>query len=270
MIYDTCRNIFRTVSRKIVMAGSHTKKRGLYEYQEQYQHFYRCMIFLGRNGIEGDILEYGSADGTSITMLHSTADEMLAQREKMKFRIFAFDSFEGLPDATGLDQQHHTDSTTPGVKFVRGGYSFSQQEVQKKLDEEIGNTEHISLIKGWYEDTLTQKLKDDHNIRKASFINIDCDYYESTKTALNWCKSLIQQGTIISFDDWYCYKASEDLGEMKAFSEFLKENPQLSSTPYSQYSWHGQSFIMSVKETDVLEEQPQPAATHAKKAEATA
>ncbi|MFK5948404.1 MAG: TylF/MycF/NovP-related O-methyltransferase [Methylococcales bacterium] len=250
MIYDTCRNLFRKVCRRIVMAGAHTKKRGLYECQEQYQHFYRCMAFLGRNGIEGDILEYGSADGTSIIMLNSTANEMLKQREKMSYRIFSFDSFEGLPEGTGIDQQHHTDCSTPGVKFIKGGYSFSQEQVQKKLDQEIKNTKHISLIKGWYQNSLTEELKSKHNIRKASFINIDCDFYESTKTALDWCKSLIQQGTIISFDDWYCYKASEKHGEMKAFNDFLKENTQFSSIPYSEYSWHGQSFIINYTEAD--------------------
>ncbi|HED36151.1 MAG TPA: hypothetical protein ENJ08_18300 [Gammaproteobacteria bacterium] len=259
MVYNAARKIFRKASRRIVMAGSHTKKRGLYEYDEQYHHFYRCMDFLGNNGIEGDILEYGSADGTSITMLHATAQEMLKRRENIDFRIFAFDSFEGLPEATGIDQHYHTDASAPGVKFVKGGYGFSLEHVQQKLHEEIGNTDHITLIKGWYDKSLTDELRTQHNINKASFINIDCDFYESTRTALQWCRPLIQQGTIISFDDWYCYKAREDHGEMRAFSEFLKDNPELSAMKYSQYSWHGQSFIMGCPEAEDTEAPSDPA-----------
>jgi len=248
MKYEGVKNIIRRVSRKIVEAGSHTKTRSYYEYHEQYHHFYRCMAFLGRNAIEGDFFEYGVADGSSILMLDEIANEMLKRRENMSARIFGFDSFEGLPEATGIDKEHHVNESGPGAKFNKGGYVCSLDRVQSKLNERIGNTDHISLIKGWYDKTLTDELKSSLQIRKASFINIDCDFYESTKTALDWCKSLLQQGTIISFDDWYLYKGSPEHGEMLAFDEFLKENPSFSATPYSQYSWHGQSFIINCPE----------------------
>lgn len=187
MKYEGVKNIIRAVSRKIVEAGSHTKTRGYYEYHEQYHHFFRCMGFLGGNAIEGDVFEYGVADGSSILMLNEIVNELLKQRENKSPRIFGFDSFEGLPEATGIDKDHHVNESGPGVKFNKGGYGCLLERVQNKLNKRIGNTDHISLIKGWYDKTLTDELK------------------SSMQT--------------------------------------------LSATPYSQYSWHGQSFIINCPET---------------------
>ena len=91
---------------------------------------------------------------------------------------------------------------------------------------------------------LDDELANSLDIHELSFINVDCDFYESTRVVLNWCKPFIKQGTIINFDDWYCYRASDQHGEMLAFREFLSENSQLTAIPFSQYSWHGQAFIM--------------------------
>jgi len=56
---------------------------------------------------------------------------------------------------------------------------------------------------------------------------IDCDLYSSAKQALDFCAPLIVGQTIIFFDDWGGGTSldKENLGEKRAFLEFLQANP---------------------------------------------
>lgn len=95
--------------------------------------------------------------------------------------------------------------------------------------------DRITLIKGWFSDTLNDELVDKYNITKASLIMIDCDMYLSAKEALDFCGPLIQDAAIILFDDWYAGKLDErNMGEKRAFEEFLKENPQFAAEQLSE------------------------------------
>ena len=105
--------------------------------------------------------------------------------------------------------------------------------------------QNISLVDGWYNEVLTPELRQSLGIKRAAFINIDCDLSESTIAALNWCEPLITQGTIINFDDWFCYQGRPDHGEQLAFQQFLNDNPDMTATSFSTYSWHGKSFIIN-------------------------
>lgn len=67
-----------------------------------------------------------------------------------------------------------------------------------------------------------------YGIKKLAFVHIDCDYYSSTKEVLNYIEPYLQEGTVILFDDYYCFKGNEQYGEQRAFNEFKKANPKLS------------------------------------------
>ncbi|OCR92398.1 hypothetical protein [Campylobacter fetus] len=60
---------------------------------------------------------------------------------------------------------------------------------------------------------------------KASLIYIDCDLYTSSKTVLDFIaqSDLLQDGTIIAFDDWDLYRANPNKGQRKAFKEFKEK-----------------------------------------------
>jgi O-methyltransferase len=67
---------------------------------------------------------------------------------------------------------------------------------------------------------------------------IDCDMYSSTKDALNFCTKLIKDEAIIFFDGWNRFNLAEkNLGEKKAFTEFLNENPQFKAEEFGSYSY---------------------------------
>jgi hypothetical protein len=62
------------------------------------------------------------------------------------------------------------------------------------------------------------------NNKPFSFINIDCDTYESTSTVLNLLgTSKIVSGTVIIFDEYFGYNNWKS-HEFKAWQEFVSKN----------------------------------------------
>ncbi len=74
---------------------------------------------------------------------------------------------------------------------------------------------------------------------------IDCDLYLSTKEALDFCGPLIQDVAIIFFDDWHARELDKrDMGEKRAFEEFLKENPQFIVESIGSYHPNAEVFLV--------------------------
>lgn len=132
----------------------------------------------------GLILEFGVRHGTSIRQLASLTSQP----------IYGFDSFEGLPE------DWHQES-----KEV-----YSTQGKIPKVPH------HVTLIPGWFEETLPLFLK--KHEENVALINIDCDIYSSTKTVLDLLSSYIKKGTIIIFDEYIGNLYWEE-DEHKAFME---------------------------------------------------
>lgn len=175
----------------------------------------------------GDYLEFGVCHGISLTCMH----EALQELNLNNVRIFGFDSFEGLPENARLEGSKY---------FTPGAFRSSMEKTKHFLTEKGIDWKKTFLIKGWYSDTLTEELKVNRNITKASVIMIDVDIYSSSKEALNFCKSLIKDTAIIFFDDWYIFGyAEKNLGEKKALDEFLNENPQFKIEDFGDYASRG-------------------------------
>ena len=132
----------------------------------------------------GLILEFGVRHGTSIRQLASLTSKPL----------YGFDSFEGLPE------DWHQESKE--VYSTRG-----------KIPKVPA---HVTLIPGWFEETLPLFLE--KHGEDIALINIDCDIYSSTKTVLDLLSSRIKKGTIILFDE-YIGNLHWEEDEHKAFME---------------------------------------------------
>ncbi|NIR53129.1 hypothetical protein GWO43_31200 [candidate division KSB1 bacterium] len=208
-----------------------------YEYDENLRHFCKCLQFIRGNRIEGDILEFGVFRGATLIIIDEIIKRIMNGEHQKSPQIYGFDSFEGLPEPKGKDTKH--------PEFRRGKYRCTKEDLLQRLRKAKVNIEKVHIVEGWYEDVLTSDLRKQLGIKKASLIDIDCDLYQSTVTALNWCEPSIGQGTIISFDDWYCYEGRPDHGEQHAFNQFLALHPDITAKPFSEYSWHGKSFIIT-------------------------
>jgi hypothetical protein len=134
----------------------------------------------------GLILEFGVRHGTSIRQLASFTSKS----------IYGFDSFEGLPEDWHLESKevYSTGGKIPKVP------------------------PHVTLIPGWFEETLPLFLA--KHEEDVALINIDCDIYSSTKTVLDLLSSRIKKGTIIIFDE-YIGNVHWQEDEHKAFMESI-------------------------------------------------
>jgi predicted O-methyltransferase YrrM len=182
----------------------------------------------------GDYLEFGVYNGTSMICMNKVLEELGFDN----VRIFGFDSFEGLPETAAKDDEG---------SWHQGQFCCDYEFTRKVLDFEGVNEDRVFLIKGWFSDTLNDQLIRTHNITKASVIMIDCDMYLSAKEALSFCAPLIGKEAVILLDDWYSGNnlADRNLGEKRAFDEFLSKNPDFKTEELNSYCENAKIFLVS-------------------------
>jgi Methyltransferase domain len=147
---------------------------------------------IGLCGPEGLYAEFGVWKGESINFF---------ARLLKGCTLYGFDSFEGLKD------------DWPGFGVTRGHFS---------LDGALPVVEpNVELIKGLFHETLPAFLEAHDGM--FSFLHIDCDTYDSTRTLFTLLRSRLQVGTIILFDEYFGYRGWRH-EEWKAWQEFVAAN----------------------------------------------
>jgi predicted O-methyltransferase YrrM len=181
----------------------------------------------------GDYLEFGVCFGSSMACMH----DALTETGESAVRLFGFDSFEGLPEeASGQDG----DLWTPGQ--LASPIEFASQLMTRRGVD----WKRTFLIRGWFSQTLTKDLVWQFRIGNVGIVMIDSDLYISAKQALTFVAPLLASHSIIMFDDWKCGGLDErNLGEKKAFDEFMEENPDFKSEPLEPYSENSMVFLMT-------------------------
>ena len=203
------------------------------------------------DSLEGDYLEFGVYRGNSFINAYYSFQSArkdfnksrnylsLAKRDgNLSSRFFAFDSFKGLPEVSGIDI---------GGAFSTGQFNCTKSEFINNLTSYSIRMEKIYIIEGFYKETLNAKLYDEYSLEKARVIHIDCDLYESTKTVLNFITPIIQNGSIIIFDDWFQFYGHPEKGEQKAFKEWLSSN-NLYASEFMKKLPLANSFIVGIKD----------------------
>lgn len=161
-------------------------------------------------------LEFGVFSGKSINYISKYTDKT----------VYGFDSFLGLPEDW------------------RNDYSKGKFNMNGNLPEVNNN---VTLIPGWFEDTLEPFIK--KNNKKISFIHIDCDLYSSTKYVLETLKDLIDDDCIILFDELVNYLGYDgDTGELRALYEFLNEND-------IKYEWVAMNGTVEISKKESFNQQ---------------
>ncbi len=219
-----------SVKKKVVQWMTKDKYKALVSVEELQPQFDKAWTYLSHElGTEalGDYLEFGVSYGTSLNcMYHTTQKKGLQQ-----VRLFGFDSFEGMPDETEAEDE---------ATWKAGQFCSSLQNTSSFLTKNGVDWQRTFLTKGWFSDTLTEDFKQKHQLKKASVIMVDCDIYSAAKEALNFSASLIKDVSIIVFDDWNSNNlADKNLGEKKAFNEFLAEHPHFAVEEFGSYTFNG-------------------------------
>ena len=202
--------------------------------KNKFTHLLECINYLRVAGHENEIppviFEFGCHSGRTFSSMINASKYLKLNDAK----FYAFDSFEGLPE---------TDEKVDGI-FQTGTFSTSIAKFKRIVKSNTGvSLKDQQCIKGYYENTLTEDLQ--KTFKGIGLVHIDVDLYSSTVTVLNFIKPLLVVGSLIVFDDWYCFPPGKPLGERLAFDEFKKNNHGFDFEPWKSYSTFGKSFFVT-------------------------
>lgn len=203
-----------------------------YERPERGQFIRKAFRMLSFNGIPGDYVEFGCCGGGTFRQAFSES-----RRHGFNCQLWAFDSFEGLPAQSLVEDRH--------PRWQRGDMKTSL-ETFHAICENHGMARHeYSVVPGFYDETIgASKQYAGPLPAEIAFAYIDCDLYSSTKTVMDFLGPRLKHGTLIALDDYFCYDQHELSGERRASLEFLTNHPNLHFSPYLPFGWHGMSFIV--------------------------
>lgn len=171
---------------------------------QRLQFFTSAQYFLQVNRIDGVYLEFGSHELNTFRMALNTLGAYGKPNSIPKF--IAFDSFEGMPEPTGIDRQ----------KIWGKSMNFTSLDHFYKVTRR--DAHRVEAVKGFYEESLPKF--DWPKEQRIALAFLDCDYYSSTAEVLRFLADKLSHGTILGFDDWNCYYADPLRGQRLAFSEF--------------------------------------------------
>lgn len=172
-------------------------------------------------GIDGDpsqvdIYEFGVRYGGGLRRFV----ELVRESNIPVGHIWGFDSWDGLPASLLVGN------------YSNGNYDYSEGEMsvignrKKQFRNWADASNHIAhfigdnttLIKGFFNESLTDVLVDQHGMKPARLVSIDCDLYGSTIQAMEWllANQILQEGTFVYYDEF-------DDGEGPAHRDITKK-----------------------------------------------
>jgi len=210
--------------------------------------------FVTWNQVPGDYFEFGVYRGDTFAAAYHTLCGLRKKHRSRGFlgesdspdfqkwlndrpRFVAFDSFEGLPPSAG---DRHVD-------YKVGAFACSEEDFRRNIAQQNVDLNDVITVKGFYDKTLNEETKKKHGLSKVAVAMIDCDLYESTVPVLNFLTDLVQQGTILIFDDWFRFRGSPNQGEQRAFREWQERNPHLQMIEYWREGPQAVSFLVNFR-----------------------
>jgi O-methyltransferase len=192
--------------------------------------FYNAFKALRFNGIDGDYAEFGSWGGMTFKLAYGES-----RRHGHQARLWAFDSFQGLPEPREGKDVH--------PEWRQGKMATNVDEFHAICAANGIPRDVYEVVPGFYEDTLS-KQEDPTNIALAY---VDCDLYSSTKAVLEFLRPRLKHGMIVAFDDYFCWSPTRASGERTAWREHVANDAAWEWVPYVQYGWAGQSYVLEVR-----------------------
>jgi hypothetical protein len=197
---------------------------------ERHLFFSRAFSFLAFNEISGDYLEFGCHQCRTFVMAYKES-----RRRWLTTRLWAFDSFQGLPAASGAKDWH------PG--WTPGAMAMSQEQFHQKCKRAGISESEYRVVPGFYNESLPG-IGQGEEPQDVCLAYIDCDMYSSTREVLRFLMPRLKHGMIIAFDDWFTWSAKELSGEQMAFDECFQGQTLWRFHRYLPIGWHGVSFIV--------------------------
>lgn len=170
------------------------------------------------DGIGGSLAECGVAAGAHPGIMHYCMRFCGKTR-----KIFLFDSFEGIPQATVEDIPTDenpgddirkcigSDLATPGVMKSTGITAVSLPEVKERMARWGADEKDLVYVKGWFQNTVPVT-----DTGPLAILRLDGDLYESTKVCMDHLYEKLTPGGFCIVDDW------ELAGAKRAVTEYFE------------------------------------------------
>jgi O-methyltransferase len=177
----------------------------------------RSVLIITTGTVTGDIVEFGTMSGLTAAALAramTAANKILPHRRALHL----FDSFEGLPESTSaIDQAQPLVQSGAWAKGELKG--MSPQKLHSVCGKEY-DPARVKTYKGWFAETVPHLPSE----TRLALLHVDGDLYQSCVDCLEPClaNGWISEGAIIHFDDWNVGRASDALGERRAWKELVE------------------------------------------------
>jgi hypothetical protein len=141
------------------------------------------------SGVNGDIVECGVADGSSLAAFAS-----LLKANRQDRRVWGFDSWAGLPapsqadlgDASIATGGMFSYSSTKRVRDELFAYGITEEEIARK----------VTLVPGLFSETLPRYDG------RVALLHIDADLYQSYLDCLENLWPRVEVGGVVAFDEY--------------------------------------------------------------------
>lgn len=180
-----------------------------------------ALKYVERRKVPGDIVECGVWKGGNLILSGLVGRKLASKR-----RIWAFDTFEGMPEPTELDRLNY--DNTPGEVDFAKHQQAGKPWIYAPIEEVTSNIRKSGLdladfrfVKGKCEETMMEarNLPD-----RIAVLRLDTDWYESTKVELEILFPRLAQHGVLIIDDYGHWS-----GAKKAVDEYFEDNPVLMS-----------------------------------------
>lgn len=204
-------------------------------YKNRWDAVDKLADYLVGTEISGDYLEFGVFMGKTFSYTCRLMERLFPQMQ-----FVALDSFEGLPEPTGIDVH---DGYASG--FYAGQFACDVDQFSANLSASGVDMGRVHIVKGWFNETLKPGQEEAGAITKVAAAWIDCDLYESTVPVLDYLTQRLSVGSVLLFDDWRCYRNLADFGQQRACREWLERNPSIRLNEFIDFGFHGKAFTVA-------------------------
>lgn len=155
----------------------------------------------------GDVYQFGVARGWSLGRIIDVLDIRFGGKAGA---VWGFDTFTGMPEET------------PGQPTIaiwsKGHFSPGGPAANASLARQLGG--RVQWVIGDYENSLTASLAQERGMRRARYVDIDCDLYRSAHLAIHWvfASKLVAPGTVVGYDDFWDLPCSMQRADQVSWS----------------------------------------------------
>lgn len=153
---------------------------------------YRLGRYVCEQNIQGNFVECGVAAGGSSALLAWVIKKYSNHPRK----LFAFDSFSGMPQPTADDS--HQGIAAEATGWGTGTCSAPEESV-REVCARLGVAHILVTVKGYFEETLPSMTG---WVGMIALLHMDGDWYESTKCILHNLYGQISNDALIQVDDY--------------------------------------------------------------------